>query len=1247
MSKLLDSFKEDYSSNLLGEIEEDDEEEENPNKNIMDSSTITVDTLRADNKTLEIAKRFAKDRNGITEELSDEQAIDNFLEHFRSFNVNEYTTGGDWNYVSAASADSTANKQYSVKAKQKLDDYAYLYQKFHALPNFSEGWLGDYVKGLATAPSTLVGLIPMFGQIGKGGAILANQALKQTVKGAVNKAVKKTVSDSIFKKVGRAALPTSIAAAAGRHPFVAASLIEGSAAGFADIARQKTEQKIDVRDELDPTQTAISVATVPAFLGIVGAKKLLATGISKLGKGGDISEKTLADIRNTLIQKNTQANKIASNTLNLPENSLLKGKLSDTLPALDSVKQKGVKKLKGIAEDVGLVDEFALSLDPSRTKRIFAAVTEIISTNKKVRDQFLTNVQDKDGKWKIRITEGIAKILSNKTVAGKTTEDFMSDILEKYNLTGNDISNIFLATFSEAGKTLKQASDFKKLFRSVSDDVTDALGMDLETKDLFLKIKNIGEKGNVREFLKNVEDGRRTGFFRQLDDVRLAAMTSQTGTTFRNSVSGYARIGTDTLVNLFDRALASSVKAITAGTKGKGTVGLFDATPNDDIFSLVFGMTNNLETKAIDEILKLNYNKQMSNLYRELRDIETGLPSSKKGKNAPQLTKARAIGKQLNALNTLSDNYFKRIAFIGSIKKRFNEAYQRELYGEFGLDNLIKLREANKIPVGKTSTLAKGAKFKKTLNYTRKFNDIVKKSNKSDAIKNALISNKTSDEIKNILKDEYNVINMIKNNTFTKYLNSKQGGQLLEDATKDALYFTYQKTPDSPLLKNILIGMHRVPFLTSSFIPFPRFIMNAMRFTYEYSPAYLLSPVNNAFTKTLKSDNYAEVAKGLVGTSFFLGAMAFRESEYAGDKWYLARFPNGKQFDMRPFFPAAPYLYFADIATRLKKGDPIVGESNFIKDSVQALTGTQFRAGLGLYAIDEGISAIFDSDSTTEEKFNKFGKFGVQAAANLINTYTIPLTPIQDVLNTFVSDDDARIVKETRSSNLLDLFINKSLARIPENYKIEKYLSELMGHRVTDVYETPTRSEPLRRFTPLTRQTYGYLLRDEGNFLEKELDRLKLRKNFINQNTGTPEADTLWNEMIGEWSSTYLSPLLEKSETYKLATDEEKKNLIKEEVVKWKSKIKDRVKLVQELEEINTGDSGIRQHKKYGFNPIKKQSLENKYRGTKLMFLSKAKEAYNEQFGAPEDGISYDYDKLKAFAEYFELKFETTKDLKN
>ena len=47
------------------------------------------------------------------------------------------------------------------------------------------------------------------------------------------------------------------------------------------------------------------------------------------------------------------------------------------------------------------------------------------------------------------------------------------------------------------------------------------------------------------------------------------------------------------------------------------------------------------------------------------------------------------------------------------------------------------------------------------------------------------------------------------------------------------------------------------------------------------------------------------------------------------------------------------------------------------------------------------------------------------------------------------------------------------------------------------------------------------------------------------------------------------------------------------------------------------------------------------------MFLSKAKEAYNEQFGAPEDGISYDYDKLKAFAEYFELKFETTKDLKN
>ena len=55
---------------------------------------------------VDAARRFAEDRLGETE-ISDEEAIEEYIAHFRSFNVNELTAAGDYNYVSAAAADAT------------------------------------------------------------------------------------------------------------------------------------------------------------------------------------------------------------------------------------------------------------------------------------------------------------------------------------------------------------------------------------------------------------------------------------------------------------------------------------------------------------------------------------------------------------------------------------------------------------------------------------------------------------------------------------------------------------------------------------------------------------------------------------------------------------------------------------------------------------------------------------------------------------------------------------------------------------------------------------------------------------------------------------------------------------------------------------------------------------------------------------------------------------------------------------
>ena len=77
---------------------------------------------------IDAARRFAEDRLGETE-ISDEEAIEEYIAHFRSFNVNELTAAGDYNYVSAAAADAT--ERDDEKAAQRLSDYRLLYQSFN------------------------------------------------------------------------------------------------------------------------------------------------------------------------------------------------------------------------------------------------------------------------------------------------------------------------------------------------------------------------------------------------------------------------------------------------------------------------------------------------------------------------------------------------------------------------------------------------------------------------------------------------------------------------------------------------------------------------------------------------------------------------------------------------------------------------------------------------------------------------------------------------------------------------------------------------------------------------------------------------------------------------------------------------------------------------------------------------------------------------------------------------------------
>ncbi len=82
---------------------------------------------------------------------------------------------------------------------------------------------------------------------------------------------------------------------------------------------------------------------------------------------------------------------------------------------------------------------------------------------------------------------------------------------------------------------------------------------------------------------------------------------------------------------------------------------------------------NQKEAKAVEAMFKEGFSSKATSMFRELQDvIESGVPGSAK------TSKLRAIGRELNALNTASDNLFKRAAFVGNLKRQLNEMYSKK-----------------------------------------------------------------------------------------------------------------------------------------------------------------------------------------------------------------------------------------------------------------------------------------------------------------------------------------------------------------------------------------------------------------------------------------------------------------------------------------------------------------------------------------------------------------------------------------
>jgi hypothetical protein len=301
--------------------------------------------------------------------------------------------------------------------------------------------------------------------------------------------------------------------------------------------------------------------------------------------------------------------------------------------------------------------------------------------------------------------------------------------------------------------------------------------------------------------------------------------------------------------------------------------------------------------------------------------------------------------------------------------------------------------------------------------------------------------------------------------------------------------------------------INRLPFTASLAIPFPRFIMNSLKFHAEYSPLGFFRYFSDGERQAFAKGNTAGMSKAIIGSGMLLAAYNLRHQPYAGEKWYEFKIGN-RTIDFRPFNPFAAYLFVADAMKRTKEGTL----SNLdLKGFVNVFTGV--RGGTGLYLIDRFIDGVTGVNPNVDlaKEINKI-------AGETIGGLFVPLQTAQDAIAQFYPE--MAIVKDASGNPIKDN-IQK---RLPLNNNLPPVVSSTSV--IFDENGIP-RAAPIKREEPLARQLTGVSVISAKNSAEKELDRLGIPARKIFQSTGIPELDVAYKNALAPQIAIALSKIVE------------------------------------------------------------------------------------------------------------------------
>jgi hypothetical protein len=312
----------------------------------------------------------------------------------------------------------------------------------------------------------------------------------------------------------------------------------------------------------------------------------------------------------------------------------------------------------------------------------------------------------------------------------------------------------------------------------------------------------------------------------------------------------------------------------------------------------------------------------------------------------------------------------------------------------------------------------------------------------------------------------------------------------IRDSIDESLHFVYQQSPkiDTPLGEagDLLIKLHRtLPFVVSSFIPFPRFIMNQMKFVYEHTPGLpmLMQGVNG------KGLTQEALAKQMTGSVLITTATMFRAQQDPDTRWDEIKDSRGNTINMAATYgPMSPFMIMGDYIARAVRKDPIDSIEQYMRDTAQALGTPRFTGQFGWLPIDRLADDLADG---------KFARAAGKLTGDVLGTYTIPLAMVKDINSAY--DKNARFVEDldTILPATGDPWIDWFEYSVHYSQKYLPHWEDLKEGKLNYAVNPENRrysvtAGRLERTSPIEKQLFGVTRYKQKTAFQSELDRLQI-----------------------------------------------------------------------------------------------------------------------------------------------------------